>query len=139
MINGLYAPYDYVIMAVLLAYDVKHNNESILNYAIRYAIAFGTQLYILSSVTSRDGGKEMGAVKECLEDAKRTAAGKGVETFTLIGIGPASEEILAAAERIDAEAIIVGHSDKTAIDRIFTGVVSEYVLRHTGRTVIFVR
>ena len=139
MINGLYVPHNYIIMPVLLAYDVKHHHESVLDYAIRYAVAFRTQLYILSSVTSKDGGKELDSVKASLEDAKRKASEMGAEAFTLIGVGPAAEEILAAAERIDAKAIIVGHSDKTAIDRIFSGTVSEYVLRHTGRTVIFVR
>jgi len=129
-------------MAVLLAYDVKHQSESVLDYAVGYVIAYRTQLYIMSSVTSKgalDGGKELEAVKACLEDAKRKATDAGVETFTLIGVGSPAEEILAAAERVDAEAIIVGHSNKSAIDRIFTGTVSEHVLRHTGRTVIFVR
>ena len=129
-------------MAVLLAYDVKHHSESVLDYAIGYVLAYRTQLYIMSSVTSKgalDGGRELEAVKASLENAKRKAADMGVETFTLIGAGPPAEEILAAAERVDAEAIIVGRSHKTAIDRIFTGAVSEHVLRHTGRTVIFVR
>jgi len=62
----------------------------------------------------------------------------GMGAFTLIGVGPPGEEIIAAAERIDAEAIIVGYSDKTAISRVLLGTVSEHVLRKSGRTVIIV-
>ena len=128
-------------MAVLLAYNGKPEGEKVLDYAIGYATAYSSPLYILSSVASKDvvdSENELNHIKGYLDTARQKASGRGVETFTLIGVGPPGEEIIAAAERIDAEAIIVGYSDKTAISRVLLGTVSEHVLRKSGRTVIIV-
>ena len=129
-------------MTTLLAYDGKPHSETILDYAIGHAIAYGKTLFIISSVASKDPGdheNELSRIKEYLEAAKCRASGKGVEVRTLIGAGSPAEEILAAAERIGADTIIVGHTGKTAIDRVLWGTVSEYVLRNTKCTVIIVQ
>lgn len=129
-------------MTVLLAYDGKPHNEKVLDYAIGYALAFKSPLYIFSSVTSKtaaDGENELNRVKNYLETAKQKAAESGAEVFTLVGIGNPGDEIVASADRIKADVIIVGHTDKTSIDRIIWGTVSEHVIRATGRTVIVVQ
>ncbi|MDR0778208.1 MAG: universal stress protein [Methanomassiliicoccaceae archaeon] len=129
-------------MTILLAYNWRSQSDKVLDYAIGYALAYGQPLYILSSITSKDAadsGDKLGQIKARLEAAKEKASKRGTVASTLIGIGPATEEIIAAAERINAEAIIVGHSDKTAIDRILMGTISEQVMRNANRIVIVVQ
>jgi nucleotide-binding universal stress UspA family protein len=130
------------IVTVLLAYDGKPHNEKVLDYAIGYALAYSSPLYIISSVASKDaadGESELNHAKNCLEAAKNKATERGVETFTLIGIGNPGEEIIATAGRIDADVIVVGHTDKTSIDRVIWGTVSEYVIRTANCIVIVVQ
>jgi nucleotide-binding universal stress UspA family protein len=129
-------------MAVLLAYDERSQDDKVLDYAIGYALAYKSPLYIVSSVESKDvvdNENELNMIKDRLNAAKHKAAERGAETFTLIGIGPPGEEIIATAKRISADVIIVGRSDKTPIDRVIRGTVSEYVMRNASSTVIVVQ
>jgi nucleotide-binding universal stress UspA family protein len=76
---------------------------------------------------------------EVLEEIKERAAKQGVEATTLMEAGSPYEAILSAADRVNAGAIVVGTSGKTAFDRVLIGSVSEYVVRNANCTVIVVK
>lgn len=129
-------------MVSLLAYDGKPYTEKALDYAIRHSLAYDSVLFIMSSVTSKDAidkENELANIKVYLDEAKYKANRSGVDARTLIGAGHPADEILAAADRVEADTIIVGHTDKTAIDRVIWGTVSEHVLRNAHCTVIVVQ
>jgi nucleotide-binding universal stress UspA family protein len=46
---------------------------------------------------------------------------------------------MALAERVKASVIIVGTSEKSALDRVILGSVSDHVVRNARSTVIVVR
>lgn len=129
-------------MTTLLAYDGKPYTEKVLEYAIGHAAVYGVPLYIMSSVTSKDETEretELSHIKEYLESARQKASERGVDARIMIGAGPPAEEIIASAERVEANTIILGHTDKTAIDRVIWGTVSEHVIRNADCTVIVVQ
>jgi nucleotide-binding universal stress UspA family protein len=129
-------------MTALLAYDGRPSAEKALEYAIRHSVAYDKRLYILLSVTSRETAEKedgMEKINKCLEKARSAAAANGIAANTMIGIGNPAEEILAAAERINADVIIVGYSNHPAIDRMVHGTVAEHLLRNSKYTVIAVQ
>ena len=129
-------------MVSLLAYDGRPNSEKVLVYAINHAVNNKIPLYIMSSVTAKDKSDydhEFVKVKEYLEAARKRAEEEGAEAHTMISTGNPAHEIIACAERVEADTIIVGHGGKSAFDRVVVGSVSEQVLRATGCTVIVVR
>ncbi len=74
-----------------------------------------------------------------LEEIKTKALEPGLSVTTLLEAGSPHEATLAAAERIGADAIVVGTSGKTLMDRVLIGSVSEYIVRNARSTVIVVR
>lgn len=128
-------------MTVLVAYDGMHITEKALKYSIKYAKTFGERLYIISVIdTDRvsDTVSELIKVKKYMHEAEKLAIEAGVDVHIAIESGPASETIMAAATRFKSSAIIVGRSEKTAMDRAVLGSVSNYVLNHARCTVIIV-
>jgi len=129
-------------MPVVLGYDGKSNTEKALEYSIKHAIAHNTALYIVSSVITKDSvdrDNDVRSVKEYVEAARQRAADAGVDARSLIELGPPAEAIIAAAHRVEADTIIVGRFDKTALDRMMIGSVSEKVIRNAHCTVIVVQ
>ena len=64
---------------------------------------------------------------------------QGINVTTMLEAGSPYDTLLAAADRIKAEAIIVGTSGKTALDRVLIGSVSEFIVRNARCTVIIVK
>ncbi|MDR3206139.1 MAG: universal stress protein [Candidatus Methanoplasma sp.] len=129
-------------MPAILGYDGKSHTEKALNYAIRHALAYGDALYIVSSVATKDSvdrDNEIRNIKDYVEAARQRAADAGIDARSLIEAGPPADAILAAARRVGADTIIVGRLDKTALDRVMIGSVSEKVIRSAHCTVIVVQ
>ena len=128
-------------MVSLLAYDGRPNSEKVLVYAINHAVNNKIPLYIMSSVAAKDRAdyeKELSKVKSYLDDARGRAEDMGVDVHVLISAGNPAAEVVASAERVEADTIIVGHGGKSAFDRVVIGSVSEQVLRTARCTVIVV-
>ena len=129
-------------MRVLLATDGKPHSEKAVSYALDYAKRFGADLFIVYVVSPRSGEvreKVTANGMKVLEELKARALGQGLSVTTLLEAGSPHEATLAAAERIGADAIVVGTSGKTTMDRVLIGSVSEYVVRNARCTVIVVR
>ena len=77
--------------------------------------------------------------RRSLEDAKALATERGVETRTELLVGDAVDEIVAYADSIDADLIVIGSRGHGAIASALLGSVSRGVLRETRRPVLVVR
>ncbi len=127
---------------LLLATDGKSHSEKAIRYAIDLAGLTSSKLFILHVINPRRDEDKQEMIKEgmkMLQDLKDWAADMGVDATTLLEGGSPYETILAASERIQAGAIIVGTSGKSALDRVLIGSVSEYVVRNSPCTVIVVK
>lgn len=129
-------------MNLLLATDGKKHSEKAINYAFDFAALQKATLYIIfvaSPKAEEDKEKIAEFGMEVLDKLKQRGMQKGVNVTTILEAGSPYETILTASETIKADAIIVGTSGKTAIDRVLIGSVSEYVLRNARCTVIVVK
>ncbi|MEM0448407.1 MAG: universal stress protein [Methanomassiliicoccales archaeon] len=129
-------------MNILLATDGKPHSEKAVRYALDYASLRKANLFIVHVVSPRAEDDKERLIKHgmsLLEELKSRAAKEGVSVTTMLEAGNPYEAILEAAERVKAEAIIVGTSGKTAIDRVLIGSVSEYIVRNSKCTVIVVK
>jgi len=129
-------------MNVLLATDGKAHSDKATQYAYEYARLHKATLFIVFVVSPKaeeDKEKIIQDGMRVLEKMKAEATRQGVQVTTLLEAGNPYETILSASERIKAEAIIVGTSGKTVLDRVLIGSVSEYIVRNSRCTVIVVK
>jgi nucleotide-binding universal stress UspA family protein len=128
---------------ILVATDGKGHSEKAILAAIDLAKALDSKLYVLMVITpSSDRAERAGQIKEAkkkLNDIVDLAADRGAEVTALLEGGSPYDTIIQAAERLDAAAVVVGTSEKAALDRVLIGSVSEYVVRHSPRTVVVVK
>jgi nucleotide-binding universal stress UspA family protein len=134
---------------VLVATDGSEVSLRAAEYAARLAGGLGAKLFALYVVDehltyssgvhyadfierlSRDGRKATGEVRALAEKA-------GVEFEELIVLGRPDRVIVAAAEEIRADPIVLGSEGKSRVERALLGSVSEEVLRHANTTVLVV-
>lgn len=83
------------------------------------------------TATLPDTRKETARLKAVSRRLRR----KGVEVGEEVVEGHVIDEILAAAERVDAEAIVVGSHGHSALYELLVGSVTEGILRRTRRPV----
>lgn len=76
--------------------------------------------------------------KTLLEDAAVRAREAGVDARTEVAEGEAAYELVRLAERIGADAIVMGTHGRSGLKRLFLGSVSEETLRSAGIPVVIV-
>ena len=129
-------------MTILLATDGKPHSEKAVRYAFDYATLKKDSLYIVLAVSPKSEDEKYKVVEQgmaALEELKRRGVTENLEVTTMLEAGNPYEAVLNAAERVKADAIVVGTSGKTAIDRVLIGSVSEYIVRNSKCTVIVVK
>ncbi|MDK2974567.1 MAG: hypothetical protein PWP08_938 [Methanofollis sp.] len=77
--------------------------------------------------------------KEVFQKSKERAAEDGISLITHLKDGHAGSEIVALAEELHADLIVIGSRGKTNIDRLLLGSVSEHVVRNSSCTTMVVR
>ena len=127
-------------MTILLAYDGRQSCERALDYAIRHAVNFNEPLYILTVVSKErmDPEDPDPTVREYMEAAQKRASSEGAIVHTIIETGKPDEMVLDVADRFNCDTIVVGRSDRSSLDRLFLGSVSDYVIKNAECTVILV-
>ena len=129
-------------MSIVLATDGKLHSNNAVDYAFTYAKNFNESLYVVKVITSRmeaDIDYVLETIHEAFEKLKQRGEEEGTETHTLIEYGQPAESVMALAERLDASAIIIGTSEKTTLDRVILGSISDHIVRSARSTVIVVR
>ena len=125
---------------ILLATDGKANTEKAMWVAIDLAKLMGSKLFVLFVVSpsgqDEDRKEQIKVGKKRLNTIVDLATDQGVDVKVLMEGGSPAETIILATERLDAGVLIVGTSEKSRLDRVLIGSVSEYVVRNSGCTVI---
>lgn len=135
--------------AVLVATDGSEASQRAGEYAARLADGLGAKLFALYVVDQHlafHSGLHYGELVERLSEDGREATGEaqaqaekaGVECEELIVLGRPDQAIIAAAEELDADPIVLGSEGKSRMEHTLLGSVSEEVLRHANRTVLVV-
>ena len=127
-------------MTTLLAYDGRPSCRRALDYSIRYAVNFNEPLYILTVVSKDQMNPEDPdpTVREYMEAAQKKASSEGAVVHSIIETGKPDEMVLDVADRFNCDTIVVGRSDRSSLDRLFLGSVSDYVIKNAECTVILV-
>ncbi len=129
-----------VQMTILLAYDGRPNTEKALDYAIRHSVNYSEPLYILTVVSKdqMDPEDPDESVREYMEAAQRKAASEGATVHTIIEVGKPGETVIDVSTLYKCDTVIVGRSNRSSLDRLFLGSVSNYVVKNSDLTVIVV-
>ncbi len=128
-------------MSIILAYNGRPASRRALDFAINYSKMSKMSLYVYTFLASNDvseNEERLADVKACMKDAEGIAKKEGVDVHTVIEPGLSAESILNAASRFNCNIIIVGRSDKTFLDRVVLGSVSQYVVDHAKCNVVVV-
>jgi nucleotide-binding universal stress UspA family protein len=134
-------------MRILFAYDGSAYAKRALAYATRFgadveALVIGVSPVLIEAPhTEQSTDPERGRHQalEQLEEARRLLAEAGVEAETMHAFGNPAAEIIAAADRREADIIVLGQHGQSAIARFLEGSVSERVVRHAACDVLVVR
>ncbi len=130
-------------MNIIVGTDGKPHSEKAVEYAFGYAKGFrGTLfiMYIVSPKAQEDKDKNIKNGMRVLGRAKIRASEIGVEIATLLEAGEPQDTILLAADKLDADCIIVGSSgEKTGLAKMMGGSTSETIFKKAPCTVIVVR
>jgi nucleotide-binding universal stress UspA family protein len=129
-------------MTILLATDGKPHSEKAVNFAFEFAALRKESLFVVFAVSPKSEDDKDKIIKQgmvVLEELKKRGAKENVKVTTMLEAGNPYEAVLDAADRVKADAIVVGTSGKTAIDRVLIGSVSEYIVRNSKCTVIVVK
>lgn len=133
--------------AVLVATDGSEVSLRAGEFAARLAGGLGAKLFVLHVVDEHlafHGGIHYGELVERLSDDGREATGKvralaeeaGAECEELVVLGRPDRSILAVAEELGADPIVLGAGGMSGLEHVLVGSVSEEVLRHANRTVL---
>ena len=134
---------------ILVAYDGTPEAKVALEKAAAVAKAFTANVIVTSVAPILVGaGRSMGAVdpvsrpeehEAMLSDAKETLAAEGIVAETKLGVGYTSEAIVAAAEEVNADLIVVGSRDLSFYERWLGGSVSDSVVHRAHCDVLIAR
>jgi nucleotide-binding universal stress UspA family protein len=134
---------------VLVAADGSEVSLRAGEHAAQLADGLGAKLFALYVVDEHlafHGGIHYGELVERLSEDGREATGRvralaekaGVECEELIVFGRPNQTILAVAEEVGADPIVLGAEGMSGLEHALIGSVSEKVLRHANRTVLVV-
>ena len=128
-------------MNVLLATDGEPYAEKVAAYAIDYASRYGAGLFVMYAVCpSADKEAAYATGKTATQAIKMKALEKRVSVTTMIEAGDPAEAVIRTADKIGAEAIILGASGSCAANRKRPlGSVSSVVAQNACCSVIIVR
>lgn len=126
---------------VLLAYNGTTYAANALRDGAEIARMCGAELHLLgivpttgihaiaqSHATEDVLGLEQQHLRHALEKAAGQIAGKCVNLVSLIRQGDPAGEIVAYAREIDADLVVIGHRDRSALARWFGGSTSQRLL-----------
>lgn len=141
IISDIYLKVDYDTMSIILAYDGRPGSRRALDFAINYSKMSKAPLYIYTLILSSDvveHEEEFAKIKVYMKEAEEVAKNEGVDAHLIMEPGSAPENVLAAASRFNCDTIVVGRSNKTFLDRVVLGSVSQYLVDHAKCNVVVV-
>jgi len=127
-----------MLKKILVAFDDSKGAHKAFDFGCELARAFGAELFVLAVIqipeptTSVELGGILDSQREHFEKAFEALRAKaaGVKLSTEVDVGHPAEHILAHADKLEADLIVMGRRGRTTISRWLLGSVSERVLRY---------
>jgi nucleotide-binding universal stress UspA family protein len=117
---------------VLVATDGRPHSERAVQYAMAYTLASNSKLfaiYIVSPKAVEDKEKNIKNGMRVLGRMKIRAAELGLDFQPLLEAGHTAETIVEAADRLEADLIVIGKSEQTSMGKILGGSTSGDVFK----------
>ena len=136
------APAEPFPSRVLVPVDGSTGSREAVRIGAAIALAAGAELRFLHSVELTGDGVIGWTVDgdrkgfEPLEPAVQTAADMGVRAAREMAFGRPGPSIATAAAAWGADLIVVGARGRNGLERLALGSVSDWVIRHAGRSVL---
>lgn len=134
---------------ILVAYDATAAGGVALRQGAELAQACKAQLHVLAVVVTSAGllfepaalpGNVLQAERKVLQEAMTAAVGDlgdmGRSVLTCVCDGEAAAEIIAYAEEIAADLVVIGHAEKSPIASWFAGATGKHLLDHLPCSVL---
>ena len=128
---------------IMLAYDGSPSGANGLRQASDLARICGAELHILGIVPTSGGfaiaqatggvdvwGMKRQMIEQALAEAGMGEACRGVSHIITIREGDPAGEIVAHAQAIKADLVVMGHSDRSRFTRWFAGSTASTLLQH---------
>lgn len=141
-----------VFANILVALDGSPAGQNALDRAVEMARAGETKLHaayvvetgLFSSLPTDNTVEIMYNVLQkegeaVLDKAKTDAAAHGITLSTHLKFGHAGSEIIALADKVKADLIVVGSHGKSQTDRLLIGSVSTFIVTHSRVSTMVVR
>jgi nucleotide-binding universal stress UspA family protein len=141
-----------VFESILVALDGSPAGQKALDRAVEMARAGNAKLHaayvvetgLFSSLPTDNTVEIMYNVLQkegdaVLDKAKTDAAAHGVTLTTHVKFGHAGSEVIALADKLKADLIIVGSHGKSQTDRLLIGSVSTFIVTHSSVSTMVVR
>jgi|ERR1700728_2425548 nucleotide-binding universal stress UspA family protein len=137
------------IRHILLAYDASEEADAAFEYARTVAKHFDAALVVLSVVThpafadnveltaSLEEGRKK--AEQALRRLRHVTKGEGFSVNFLIKVGRPPEQILAHAESIGADLIVMGHRHRSLMERAFAQSTAIKVMEYANCPTLIVR
>lgn len=141
------------VRTILVGVDFSPHSSAALDRAVDFAKAFGARIHLLHSyaVPVRgvmpydftvpdgvwDGVRKAAETK--LEEYRQKIVSAGVEASSEVSPALPSEALLAAADELDADLIVVGTRGHTGLKHVLLGSVAERTIRLAACPVLTVK
>lgn len=130
---------------ILCGVDGSDSSVETARLAARIAVAAGAELRLQHVVPVLEGDEREWTVDDDepdppeIESAAQAARAVGIRPIRTRALGRPEYAILEAAEREEADLVVVGSRGLSGVTRILLGSVSEYVATHAHRSVLVAR
>jgi nucleotide-binding universal stress UspA family protein len=134
---------------ILIAYDGSDASRKAFDAASGLALRHGAELWVLSVAQPPEIGDDV-ETEAVIENSRRyhrrmlaglktALAGKNLKAHFEVVVGHPAERIIAEADKIDADLIVVGDRGRSRFSRLLLGSTSKHVTEHAARAVMVVR
>lgn len=146
----------HLFLRILSPTDFHENSLAALEYAVQFARQYDATVYLLHVVPSDElhlhrevyrpeegGGADVRwaekVAKEKLQEIAQEHLRGGIRHEIITRVGDAAKSILATAEEVGAELIVMATHGRTGISHFFLGSVAERVVREASCPVLTIR
>ncbi len=126
---------------ILIATDGSKASDETIKYGLDLAAAlgYGVSAVYVADEPIEEGKYEPTPGEEALMNAVQEGKNRGIEVERFVLFGAPATEIVKKANEIQANAIVLGSTMRTALAQWFLGSVAERVIKIAGCPVIVVR
>lgn len=135
---------------ILVPIDFSANAEQALDYACELAGKLGAKVHLVHAVVSPPSALQVALTEDIIENIvkehrealdKLAAARAGRASFgaPTVEVGDPRDTIVATAEALSADLIVMGTHGRRGLSRVMMGSVAEDVIRHAPCPVLAVR